>query len=292
MWPTEEVGILGGTDRSYIARVWSELTMPAVEATYEQLPYILEAGLQTATPTQDGTGSDYIYAYAAPTTAQNTFSTYTIEGGDDQQAEEFDYAFVKHFNLAGDGQGALMVSADWTGRETTDSTFTGAISIPDVEEILVNSATLYIDDSGGTIGTTEVSDTLFSIDLDWTTGLSEYWAVDGSLDFSLVKFTEDDIVLTMTYEHNADAVAEKAEYRAGNIRLIRLVFEGSAVQTPGTVYSNKTLQVDLAGKYEDWGALEDNNGNDVVSVTFRVRYSTADALKAELTVVNELTTLP
>jgi hypothetical protein len=265
--------------------------MPSVESTFEQLPYIFEAGIAQETATQDGTGSGYIYAYVASTTSQNTTNTYTIEGGDDEQAEEFDYGFVKHFNLSGDGQGALMVSADWTGREATNSTFTAALSPTTVEEILVNNGTLYIDDTGGTVGTTQVSNTLFGIDLDWTTGLTEYWAVDGSLDFSLIKFTADDIVLTMTYEHNSSAVSEKAKYRAGDVRLVRLNFEGAALGTAGT-WSNKTLQIDLAGVYEDWSELQDQDGNDVITATLRVRYATADSLKAEVTVVNELSALP
>jgi hypothetical protein len=237
IFPEEDVGILGGTDRNYLARQWTELAMPSVEATFEQLPYILEAGVKSVAAAQADTGgSGYIYAYAASTTAQNTTKTYTIEGGDDQQAEEFDYAFVKHFNLSGDGQGALMMSADWTGRETTNTTFTGALSIPTVEEIRVNDASLYIDNSGGTIGSTAVSNTLFGLDLDWTTGLQEYWAVDGSLDFSLIKFTSDDIVLSMTYEHNASAVGEKAKYRDQSTRLVRLSFSGSVFTTAGATY--------------------------------------------------------
>jgi hypothetical protein len=170
------------------------------------------------------------------------------------------------------------------------TTFTGAISIPTVEEIIVNDGSLYIDDSGGTIGSTEVSNTLFGIDLDWTTGLQEFWAVDGSLDFSLIKFTADDIVLTMTYEHNSDAVTEKAKYRAGDTRLVRLLFNGSALTTAGT-FTYKTLRLDLAGVYEDWSTLEDQDGNDVVTATLRVRYSSTDALKAEAVVVNELSAL-
>jgi hypothetical protein len=290
-FPEEDVGILGGTDRSYVARVWSDLAMPAVESTFEQLPYIFEAGIAAEVPTVDGTGSGYVYNYLAPTTSQNTTNTYTIEGGDDQQAEEFDYGFVKHFNLSGDGQGALFLSADWTGRETTNTSFTGALTLNTVEEILVNNAKLYIDDSGGTVGSTLVSNTLFGVDLDWTTGLNEYWAADGSNDFSIVKFVKDEIILSLTYEHNTSAVSEKADYRSGATRLVRLLFEGSNLATAGS-YSKKTLQIDLAGVYEDWSELQDQDGNDVVTATLRVRYSSADTLKADVTVVNELSALP
>ena len=37
VFPEEDVGYIGGTDRSYIARYWSELSMPEVEATFEQI---------------------------------------------------------------------------------------------------------------------------------------------------------------------------------------------------------------------------------------------------------------
>jgi hypothetical protein len=293
IFPEEDVGILGGVDRSYIARQWSEISMPAVESTFEQVNYILEAGVQAVqTGSLDTGGSGYIYSYAASTTAQNSTLTYSIEGGDDQQAEEFDYGFVKHFNLSGTGQGALMMSADWTGHTTTNADFTASLSIPSVEEILVNNAVLYIDDAGGGIGTTTVGDTLFGVDLDWTTGLQEYWAVDGSLDFSLTKFTRDDIVLSMTYEHNASAVTEKAKFRDGSTRLVRLLFEGSDLTTAGATYSKKTLLIDLTGVYEDWSALEDQDGNDVVTATLRVRYGETDSSKADIVVVNELSSLP
>jgi len=292
IFPEEDVGYIGGVERSYIARYWGELSMPDVEATFEQLPYILNAGVNTAAASVDGGGSDYIYVYAAPTTAQNTTDTYTWEGGDDNQAEEFDYCFVKSFTLSGEGQGALMMSAEWVGRQVTDSTYTASLSLPPVEEILVNSATLYIDDSGGTIGSTEVSDTLLGVNLSWTTGLQEFWAVDGSLDFSLVKQVADEIILTMTYEHNADAVTEKGKYRDNDIRLVRLEFVGSAFETAGDSYTYNTMIIDVAGTYEDWGVLDERDGNDVVEATLRVRYSVDDSLKAEIIIANELSALP
>jgi hypothetical protein len=52
------------------------------------------------------------------------------------------------------------------------------------------------------------------------------------------------------------------------------------------------MYIDLAGVYEDWSVLQDQDGNDVVTATLRCRYSTADALKAEIIIVNELRELP
>ena len=228
VFPEEDVGILGGTTRNYPKAIWSELTMPSVEATYEQLPYIFQAGIDLVVPVIDDSGVSYVWQWIPSLTSQNTTETYSIEGGDDNQAEEFSFGFVKNFNLSGDGQGALMMSSDWVGQSTSNATFTANVDIPEVEEIMVNSASLYIDDSGGSVGDSAVSSTLFGIDLNWTTGLSEYWAVDGSNEFSLIKFTTDEIVLNMVYEHNAAAVLEKAKYRDQSVRLVRLAFLGSA----------------------------------------------------------------
>lgn len=292
VFPREDVGILGGTTRSYTEAFWSELSLENVEATFEQLPYVFEGGVAEETPTQDGTGSGYIYNYTSSTTAQNTTATYTFEGGDDQQAEEFDYGFCKNINLSGSGRGALFMTSTWMGRETTNSSFTGAIAIPTVEDILVNNAKVYIDATGGTVGTTEKTNTIFSVDMSYNTGLMEYWAADGSKDFSFIKFVEDELVFRLVYEHNATAVAEKAFYRDGTVRLFRVLFEGSDLATPGTTYSKKSFIMDFAGIYEDWSALDENNGNDVVEATIRARYSPADSLKADFTIVNELSTLP
>ena len=291
IFPEEDVGYIGGTNRSYVARKWGELSMDSVEATFEQIGYILQAGVQTATASADGTGSGYIYEYIASTTAQNDTQTYTIEGGDDQQAEEFDYCFVSSFSLSGEGQGALMMSAEWQGREVSDTTFSTGATLPSVEEIIFNNASLYIDDCTGTIGGTAVSDTLLGMSLDYNTGIIPYWAVDGSLDFNQTKITGDDIVINLTYEHNASAASEKDNYQAGTPRQIRVKFEGTDLTTTGTAYSKKTLLLDMAGTYEDWSPLGDNDGNDIIEATLRVRYDEDAALKFEAVVVNEAASL-
>lgn len=294
IFPEEDVGIIGGTDRSALISQMGSLTFDSVGATFEQLPHLFEAGVKTVTGVQDGTGSDYIYTYDAPDTAQNTIKTYTIEGGDDQQAEEFDYAFIQKLAITGEGKGQLMCSADWVGREVTNTSFTGAISIPTVEDIIFNSGLLYIDDSGGTVGTTQQSGLLRAMSLDWTTGLIPYWTTDGTLDFNSHKLAgkTEEILLSLTYEHIAAAVTEKANYRSKTPRLIQLKFEGSGVATPGTTYSYKTLILNFAGIYEDWDKLGEIDGNDVVEITFRARYIPTDSLKAQAIIVNELTALP
>ncbi len=292
MFPEEDIGYLSGIDRSYIPRNLAAITFEETPATFEQLGYILDAGVKTVSGVQDGAGTDYVYTYTFPTTSANSIKTYTIEGGDDQQAEEMEYAFVKSFTLAGAASEAWTVTADWVGRQVSTTSFTGSISVPTVEEILFQKSKLYIDAIGGTIGSTQKSSTLLKAELAVTTGWQEYFTADGNLYFTAHKSTKPEVVLTLTFEHDGTSVAEKANWLAETARLIRILGEGSTVTTPGTTYSKKTLIIDLAGKWERFEKLDEQDGNDIVTGRFRAAYDSTSASFAEIVVVNELSALP
>jgi len=288
----EDIGVFSGGDRAYVPMLAGSITFEETPATFEQAPYIFAAGVKNVVSgTQDTGGSGYIYTYTFPTTSLNTVQSYTVEGGDNQQEEEFYYGVVEAFAMNGEGGGPLNISADWIGQQVQDGTFSTMPSVPSVEEVLFSKGKLYIDDSGGTIGNTQVTDTLLSASLDVDTGILRKWTADGSLDFSFIQYTRPEVTLELTYEHNATAVTEKGKWRSEAVRLVRLDFEGGSLTTAGSSHSVKLLRIDLAGKYEDFGALEDQDGNDIVTATFRGLYSSTDSLFAEIKVVNENTSL-
>jgi len=289
-FPAEDVGILGGIDRAYTAKLGAEVSFDETPATFQQLPYILEAGIATETPTQDGAGTGYIYEYLFPTTAQNTPRTYTIEHGDDQQAEEIEYAHVSEFSITGNAGEAVNVSATWQGRQSTTTSFTGGLSVPDVEEILFGTGALYIDDTGTFPATTQKSNTLIGMELSVNTGMQAVYTAD-NLYFSFVKNVMPEIMLNITFEHDSTAVAEIAAFRAGTARSIRLLFEGSAFTTGGTAYDDHTLIIDLVGKWESFEGLGEQDGNDIVTGTLRCRYNATAGALGKITVVNELSSL-
>lgn len=289
----EDVGYLSGLDRVYIPKLLAKLSLDETPATFEQLGYVFAAGIKNVvTGSADGAGSGKIYTYTFPTTAANTYKTYTLEGGDDQQAEEMEYSHVEAFKLAGKGGEAVTVQADWQGRQVTATTYTGSIAAPTVEEVLFSKGKLYIDAIGGALGTTQKSNTLIGMELSVTTGLMPVWTADGNTYFSFTKLTMPEVVLKITFEHDGIATTEKSNWRAGTARLIRVNFDGTALATPGTSYTYKTLRIDLAGKWETFDKLDEQDGNDIVTGTFRARYNATAAKFAEIVVVNELASLP
>lgn len=293
VFPDEDVGYISGVDRSYSPKTLAALAMEDTPATFEQLPYVLAAGVKSViTGVADGSGSGKIYTYTFHTTTPNTLKTYTLEGGDNQQAEVVEYGFVEGFKLSGKGGAALTMSADWKGRQVAPQAFTGSVALPTVEEILFGKGLLFIDTAGGTIGTTTKSNTLLGADLDVKTGVVPVFAANGNLYFSFTKAVAPEVSLKITFEHEATAVAEIAVWRAQTPRLIRLKWTGSTLGTAGTTYTFKTLIVDLAGRWEKFDKIAEQDGNDIVTGTFRARYNATAAKFAEIVVVNDLASLP
>lgn len=290
----EDIGILQDTGRVYMPKLQAAITFDEVPLTFEQLPYLLEAGIKTVwTGATADAGSGKIYTYGMGTTAANTIKTFTIEAGDNQQAQEMEYSFVTAFSLKGNAGEAWMMSGDWVGRQVTLCTATTSLTAATIEEALFSKTTLYID-TAGSIGTTSKSNTLLSAELSvGDTGNVPVFAADGQLYFSYQKQQRpsDPATLTLTFEHDATAVAEIAAWKAGTARAIRLLTTGTALTTTGTTHTTKKLIIDAYGVWEDFEKIGEQDGNDTVTGTLRVGYNATGAKALEITVVNQLTTL-
>lgn len=297
VFPEINTGYISGVDYNYTPKYMAALTMEG-DATFEQLGYILGAGVKDSTGTTDsGSGTGFIYSYTLPTSAQNVPFFYTIEAGDDNEAEEMEYSFVKEFTLSGNAGESWQVSANWVGRQCTTTTFTPSTDAPVPatlpEVMLFSKSKLYIDScaSSDTVGTTIKSNTLLAAELKVTTGFQEVFAADGYLYFSFVKQVAPEVILTITFEHDGTATAEKAFWRSGTARQIRILCEGSALAGAGA-YTYKTMKIDLAGKWEKFDKLDEQDGNDIIKATFRARYNTTVGLFGNIVIVNELSSLP
>lgn len=296
VFPAEDIGYASGNDRTYTPYLLGRLDIPEREATFEQLPYTLAAGIKSVVAgAADGVGSGKIYAYPLPT---NTYpaapKTYTLESGDNQQAEEMEHSFVSEFVLSGQERQAMMIKDTWQGRQWTTANFTAGLTAPTVEPILFQKAKLFIDAEGGTLGATQVSASLLALTASIKTGWIPNFTGDGELYFTDAEFVRDqmEVLINITFRHNASSVAEKANWRNEVARQLRIAVEGSTLVTPGTAYSKKTLLIDAAGKWERFEPLGERNGMMISNGIFRARYNAAANLFASLTVVNALAALP
>lgn len=294
VFPDDNVGVIGGVNRSYTAKTGGEITLENA-AAFEQLAYVLDSAIHTATPTTD-TGSGYIRTYNLQFASTDPISStdieyLVIEGGDNQQAEIMRSGFVREMTISGAQGEPLQVSALVEGQGVETATFTAALTVPTVETILTSKGKIWIDPSSDAAGTTQKSATLLSFELSFNpTGWQPIPVGDGNLYFSSTKFVGNNPELSITFEHDGSSVAEIAAWRAESERVIRLQFEGTALASAGT-YTYKTLRFDLYGKWMDFEALGEQDGNDTVTGKFRVAYSTVGTKKGVITLVAEQATL-
>jgi hypothetical protein len=296
IFPDEAIGYLPGRTRTYTGKYGASLEMEG-PLSFEQFPYILDASVAGATPTSDGTGSGMIYVYTFPTTTATPSTdlfTYTIEGGDNVAAEEMEFSYIDNFSLSGRFGEAWNLSATWKARQCSTSTFTPSsdVTVTTVESVLFTKTKLYVNATTDTIGTTEIAGSLIEAELSVDTGWSEKPVASGNLYFNDVKMIAPEILLTITMEHDSNSIAQKDAWRAETARLIRLNIFGTALASAGTTYTYKTVNIDLAGKWESWDKIDEIDGNDITKGVFRARYDTTAAFYARITVVNELTAMP
>lgn len=283
----EDVGILLPTDREYVPTKAARIALPETELTFEQVLHILEAGIKTATAV--GTEAPYIYTYAFPaSTTPNTIKTYTLETGNAVAGDvnEMEYGFVEEFSFSGAAKEAWKMASTWVGRQKTTTTFTGALSLASVEEALFQKTALYIDATGGTIGTTAKAGVMTAASLSVKTGIVPVWTPNGQLYFYAHKFTRPEVTLSLTLElENTSGIlaAQRAAWVAKSMQLFRLLVSGAGTST---------LTIDLAGKYTSFGEYQNQDGNTVVEATVMGRYSSADSLFCEIEVGNSLAAVP
>lgn len=284
----EDIGSMLPQPRVYFPIQGAQVEFDEVEATFEQLPYILEAGIKTVTTgVADSTGSGKVYSYPISTTAQNTFTTYTLQGGDNQRVDLVDYAFVTKFSISGAKGEAVKMSASWTGQAATDGDFTTSIAVPTIESILFQKGKLYLDPT--TAGTTQKTTTWLGTKIAVETGIAPIYTGDGTLTFSTAAvITPPKVTGELVLRHDTTGEAELGFARLGTVRLLRQEFQGSTLTTAG-VYTTKTLRFQAAILYDEIPSIDEQDGNDIVTLKWHAVDS--GSLIPTFTVVNSLTAL-
>ena len=288
IFPEEDIGVPVGTDRSLIAKKGAVLTLDSVEATYEQLPYLFEMGVASATPTTDADSAG-IWVYDPPVATTDWYTstdlaTYTWEGGDNEQEEEFGFGHARSITLSGTVNEPVKMGAEVIGREVAKSTFTPALSVPSVTDILFTKGVIYADAVGDSIGTTQLTNTWLMFSLSYTTGWVAVLTADGRYDFSFIKMVRPEAILTVEFEHNATAISEKDYWIAQTARQLRMNF---------TMSAGNYLEMDMAGKWDNFEKLGERDGNDILRGNFRIRYNSTAGLYFKTTIASStLAALP
>lgn len=257
------------------------------DATYEQLPYFLNGVIEPATVT--GTGP-YTYTYAPNYAASNAQKTYTIEYGDDLQAYEIEFAYLKTLTMSGGAHSPVKMSAQGGARQKSEVSFTGSLTAPTVETIMGNSCQLYYGTSwsnltgGGTLATATLID--WSITME--SGLMPSKRTDGTDYFTLLGEGKRQLFrYSFTLEFNTIANSTldlSSDFQAGTQQWFEIRTAGS---------SSRSLKIQMAvtiDDYQDFAGVQD--GINVIRISGGSHYDTTGTASGQVILVNGVETLP
>lgn len=286
----EDVGTFGRTQEEVLT--WEGITVPFPSASlnFAQLPHILQASIGVVSPSGAG---PYVRQYDAVFgDTDPTLKAYTLRVGNKRVTADvynIPYSLVQEWELSGKQGELWKLSGTWTAPRRVAGSFTAGVALPAFEPALFAKSLLYIDDSGGTIGTTQKTGVLLAASIKWKTNIEWVPVGDGNTYASAYKLGRPEITFALTYEleqngANSVVAAERAKYDARAYRLFRLKLQGAG---------NNAAEVDFAGKYDKVGPYN-KEGETNTSVMFegRALYSSTDSKFFGIKHTSDLATIP
>lgn len=286
----EDIGTFGRVAQEYVTWYGVTVPFPAAAMNFLQFPIIAQASMGKVTATGAG---PYVRPYEAVFgDTDPTLQSYTLRLGNKRvtaDVQNVPFALVQEWELSGKQGELWKVSGNWTAPRRVAGTFTANAPLPAFDPALFAKTLLYIDDSGGTIGTTQKTGVLMAASIKWATGIEWVPVGDGNLYATAYKLGRPEITFSLTYELEQDTgvslvAAERAKYDANALRLFRLKLPGS---------SPNDMEIDWAGKYDTVGPYN-KEGETNTSVMFegRALYSATDSKYFGIKHTSSLASIP
>ncbi len=291
----EQIGIFGGSDRTYISKLAGALSLAETEMTFEQpmdIFYMAGLGTNGVAPYQGtvlggGTFTSVLQQAIIPTTQTFPVASYTVEAGDNVEAEVMPYALATSVTITGAGGEPLMISADLTGRyvdrTNLEGTFSAVGTIPSVETILASNGTVWLMDLPTAYGTGQVAaGNVLAFEMTMESRWTWKYPVDSGTIYPYVAvFTGMDISGQFTFEHQvsgtqgaAGSAGQKIKWREQVPQMLQMRFQGGTILNGTTGFTNKIFEFWLPVKYESFDPLDDMDGNNIYVANWTSRYNT------------------
>jgi hypothetical protein len=263
---------------------------------YNSLVYILSSVLGAATPSTSitvGTTATGTLArqwgFSAATTAATTPKTYTLEYGDASRAYRSAHGFFNNLTLSIDRTKAELQSAFIGRKLATGITLTSTPTEIQSSIAMPPSWSVYIDDSGATLGTTKAT-TVYEAEI----ALGDRFGVDWPINATETSFSSyvdmEGQTPTSTLRFAADATSDAlmgTTFPAGSKKFIRLESLGTTIES-STKYA---LRIDLCAIITKPNSFDSLNGVEVQSFDFTLAYDTTWGKWLDVKIVNTMTAL-
>jgi hypothetical protein len=286
----EDIGTFGRTQQEFITWDGIKVPFPSASLNFFGIPHILQASMGVVTPTGAG---PYVRQYDAVFgDTDPTLKTYTLRTGNKRVTADVwnvPFALVNEWEISGKQGELVKVSGTWTAPRRVAGTFTANVPLPSFDPALFAKSSLYIDDSGGTIGTTQKLGVLLAFSVKWKTNIEWVPVGDGNLYSTAFKLGRPEITysLALEVEQNGAAstvAAERLKLDAKAYRLFRWRVPGSG---------NNVMDIDFAGKHDKVGPYNKEGETNTSSVfEGRALYSSTDSKFFSIKHTSDLATIP
>lgn len=263
------------------------------DVTFEDIIMLYSSAVKGAVAGSVTDTSAYTWSYPAPLLASPALESRLFEVYDGSQGYQALGMVCESFSLSGDAGSDSMVrfSSKWIGKAVEAAVPTNGPTSRVVEAIPANIMKLYVENIGGTVGSTVKADTLISWNVNYKTGAHLKQFQSGALTPSSFGFAKPSLDYSITAEFSAAGIAEITAFLAGTGRLIRLEGLGSLA---GATTAKRTFTIDIASQHLAMGndIYGDRDGNTTLTLTGSARYdSGAFANYAKFTVINAASTM-
>lgn len=287
----EDIGTFGRTAQEIVTWLGISVPAPAAALNLFQFPIIAQASMGKVAATGSG---PYVRSFAAVFgDTDPALQPYTLRVGNKRvtsDVQNIPLALVQEWELSGKQGELWKLSHKWTAPRRVSGTFTANAPLPAFDPVLFGKTSLYIDDGGGTIGTTQKLGVLLAASIKWRTNAEWVPVGDGNIYATAFKLGRPEVTFSLTYELEQDGAvslvaAERAKYDASAFRLFRMTLPGQG--------GANSMNVDFAGKYDNVGPYN-KEGETNTSVVFdgRALYSPTDSLYFAVQHTSTLATIP
>lgn len=293
VYPDYNLGVRVKSIESQILQYLADgISLSTDNGYFQFLPAMFSTVLKGNITASEATpaAGDYLWTFTpSMTVGGDTLDALTVEVGDDDQAFEIEYCVGKSLSIRGalGGNSGTGLGLDMFGRQVTETTFTGALSLTDPEPINPNMARLYVDTTWAGVGGTEKTSILRDFEFQLLNGAHPKF-LGNSKTFSKHGESYLEAMLTLTLEGGADANALYDLYRTRAARAIQLKIDGSQIGA-GT---NHNLTIKMWGDIEKAVPLSgDADGNSLYQIAFHGLYDTVGAQMLSVLVTTNSSTL-
>lgn len=266
---------------------WSEVTFDQSAITYDEIVYLLDSLVATATPTGNGTTSPYVRVYEPSADASQVRRLYTVEHGSGDRARKIQDAVVS--GLAFDfNRGGSTLTGSMLGKAMEDDqTLTASLDVLPLVPVAPIQVSVKFAATQAGLAAASAHTRDFGVTFSLANFSTLVWPLNGSIDFAAHVETVPEGKGQIILQVNAAGMAPLANMRAGSTLFMRIGATGPQIAgvTPAAYHG---LQIDVAMKITGDPTMSDHEGTYVITWNYEIAYDGTWGKACALTVTNGL----